>query len=164
MGIGVGIVADSDPESEGQECLLKGNFLTRENPDFQLIETLLWQPDSGFFLLAYHLERLLDSCRYFHFSVDPAFVEQQLHDPVADCRHSQRVHGPLRRSRCVCQPGRCRQTIPICTIKQPGGACLTASMGWLLIGAVLMSCLPTGQERLPKGPSAMSLSASGGNC
>jgi len=97
MGIGAGIVADSDPESEWQECLLKGNFLTRENPEFQLIETLLWQPDRGFFLLEYHLERLVDSSRYFNFSVDPDLVEQQLHDAVADCRHNQRVRLLLHR-------------------------------------------------------------------
>ncbi|WP_417908842.1 aminodeoxychorismate synthase component I [Candidatus Electronema sp. PJ] len=78
MGIGSGIVADSKPEEEWAECLLKGNFLTKNEPDFQLIETLLWQPESGFFLLDYHLERLADSARYFHFHCDVEEIRTRL--------------------------------------------------------------------------------------
>lgn len=77
MGIGSGIVADSVAEAEWEECLLKGNFLTKSSKstaDFQLIETLLWRTESGYFLLDYHLERLQDSARYFHFCHDPEEV------------------------------------------------------------------------------------------
>jgi para-aminobenzoate synthetase/4-amino-4-deoxychorismate lyase len=70
MGIGSGIVHDSDPRQEWEECLLKGKFLTAPKKDFQLIETLLWHPCSGFFLLAEHLKRLQDSARYFLFFCD----------------------------------------------------------------------------------------------
>ncbi len=89
MGIGSGIVADSKAEEEWAECLLKGNFLTKNEPDFQLIETLLWQPESGFFLLDYHLERLADSVRYFHFSCDIDEVRQRL--LVAVARRQERL-------------------------------------------------------------------------
>ncbi len=65
MGIGSGIVFDSDPESEWQESLLKGKFLTQPQPDFQLIETLLWLPGSGYWLLKEHLARLADSAAFF---------------------------------------------------------------------------------------------------
>jgi len=68
MGIGSGIVFDSDPAAEWTECLLKGRFLTRAGRDFQLIETLLWQPGAGYWLLAEHLQRLTDSADYFFFS------------------------------------------------------------------------------------------------
>lgn len=78
MGIGSGIVADSKPAEEWAECLLKGDFLTANEPDFQLIETLLWQPQAGFFLLEYHLERLADSARYFHFHCDIEQVRAHL--------------------------------------------------------------------------------------
>jgi para-aminobenzoate synthetase/4-amino-4-deoxychorismate lyase len=67
MGIGSGIVFDSEPEAEWQESLLKGKFLTRSQPDFQLIETLLWLPGSGYWLLDEHIERLSDSAEYFLF-------------------------------------------------------------------------------------------------
>ncbi|MGX9726932.1 MAG: aminodeoxychorismate synthase component I [Candidatus Electronema sp. VV] len=91
MGIGSGIVADSKAEEEWAECLLKGNFLTKNEPDFQLIETLLWQPESGFFLLDYHLERLADSARYFHFSCDIEAVRQRLAEAVARRQERLRV-------------------------------------------------------------------------
>ncbi|MDD3813052.1 MAG: aminodeoxychorismate synthase component I [Desulfocapsaceae bacterium] len=79
MGIGSGIVADSDPEQEWQECLLKGKFLTSFTPAFQLIETLLWEPETGYWLLADHLERLHASADYFLFCCDLSLIEQQLH-------------------------------------------------------------------------------------
>ncbi len=69
MGIGSGIVHDSDPEMEWRESLLKGNFLTRPRPVFQLIETLLWRPGSGYWLLDEHLQRLADSAAYFLFNL-----------------------------------------------------------------------------------------------
>ncbi len=74
MGIGSGIVSDSDPEDEWRECLLKSSFLTRPQPEFQLIETMLWRPESGFWLLDQHLSRLRQSAAYFNFTLD----EQQL--------------------------------------------------------------------------------------
>jgi para-aminobenzoate synthetase/4-amino-4-deoxychorismate lyase len=105
MGIGSGVVADSDPEAEWQECLLKGNFLSRPSPDFQLIETLLWQPESGYFLFEFHLERLADSARYFHFFHDQNVVEKTLEKAVTATRQSQRVRLLLFRD------GRCKVTV-----------------------------------------------------
>ncbi len=43
MGVGSGIVYDSDPKSEYAECRLKTNFLVKRRQNFQLIETMLWQ-------------------------------------------------------------------------------------------------------------------------
>ncbi len=67
MGIGSGIVHDSDPLQEWQECLLKGHFLTQPQEHFQLIETILWHPQYKYFLLDRHLERLQRSAEYFLF-------------------------------------------------------------------------------------------------
>lgn len=67
MGIGSGIVHDSDADQEWQECLLKGHFLTRSQAEFVLIETLLLHPEDGYFLLQEHLERLEESAHYFSF-------------------------------------------------------------------------------------------------
>ncbi|MDR3725319.1 MAG: aminodeoxychorismate synthase component I [Terracidiphilus sp.] len=81
MGIGGGIVIDSEPESEYAECLLKARFLTEPAPSFQLIETMLWQSEgehAGFPLLALHLDRLADSAAYFGFSCDRVEVEASL--------------------------------------------------------------------------------------
>jgi para-aminobenzoate synthetase/4-amino-4-deoxychorismate lyase len=67
MGIGSGIVWDSDPAGEWEECILKGRFLTKPVPEFQLIETMLWHPESGYWLLEMHLERLAESAGYFFY-------------------------------------------------------------------------------------------------
>ena len=78
MGIGSGIVWDSDPDAEWEECNLKGRFLTAPAPEFKLIETMLWQRRSGFWLLDKHLKRLEESARYFIFRFDLAEIEAVL--------------------------------------------------------------------------------------
>jgi para-aminobenzoate synthetase/4-amino-4-deoxychorismate lyase len=67
MGIGSGIVYDSDPADEWDECCLKGRFLTEPFPEFKLIETILHSPGQGFWLLERHLERLERSATYWGF-------------------------------------------------------------------------------------------------
>jgi para-aminobenzoate synthetase/4-amino-4-deoxychorismate lyase len=69
-GVGGGIVWDSDAGNEYEECRVKTAVLTADTPDFDLIETMLWEPGSGYFLLDLHLERLRQSAEYFGFPVD----------------------------------------------------------------------------------------------
>lgn len=97
MGVGSGIVHDSEPEGEWEESLLKSRFLTRPRPDFQLIETLLWEPGHGFWLLDYHLDRLRDSASYHMFVCDPVEVRQALEQEVAGRSGSARVRLLLHR-------------------------------------------------------------------
>jgi hypothetical protein len=78
MGVGGGIVADSDPQEEYRECLLKASFLTRTRRQFRLIETLLWQRDYP--LIALHLDRLQSSAAYFDFAFDRGSTAAQLRD------------------------------------------------------------------------------------
>jgi len=78
MGIGAGITHDSDPEEEWDESLLKGRFLTHAQPDFALFETMLWQPDEGYWLLDSHLKRLESSARFFKFSFNIGVIKNQL--------------------------------------------------------------------------------------
>lgn len=78
MGIGSGIVHDSDPLKEWQECQLKADFLTRPSAEFDLIETLLWQPDSGYWLFEEHLDRIADSADYFYYPFDRQEVRDAL--------------------------------------------------------------------------------------
>jgi para-aminobenzoate synthetase/4-amino-4-deoxychorismate lyase len=78
MGVGGGIVADSDPHDEYRECLLKASFVTRQHEPFQLIETILW--DGEFRLLSLHLDRLGLSAGYFNFPFNRAQVSSQLFD------------------------------------------------------------------------------------
>ncbi|MBF0252488.1 MAG: aminodeoxychorismate synthase component I [Candidatus Omnitrophica bacterium] len=76
LGIGSGIVIDSDGKKEYDECLLKGSFLTGATKDeLSLIETLLWE-DGNYFLVELHLKRLADSSLFFGFT----FEEKKLKD------------------------------------------------------------------------------------
>jgi len=65
MGVGSGILYEADADREYQECLLKGRFLTDPPLDFQLIETILWEPEIGYRNLQFHLDRLMRSAEYF---------------------------------------------------------------------------------------------------
>ncbi|MCK5088189.1 MAG: aminotransferase class IV, partial [Melioribacteraceae bacterium] len=69
LGIGSGVVWDSDPDQEYNETILKGNFLTNPLKYFELIETILVE-NGELFLLKYHLNRLKQSSEYFQFNYD----------------------------------------------------------------------------------------------
>jgi para-aminobenzoate synthetase/4-amino-4-deoxychorismate lyase len=84
MGIGSGIVWDSDPVGEWEECKLKGRFLTSPAPEFKLIETMLWHPVSGYWLLDIHLRRLAESAGYFFYPMNPEEIKLRLLDLAAD--------------------------------------------------------------------------------
>lgn len=79
MGIGSAIVADSDVQSEYDECLLKADFAVKPFRDFHLIESLRWD-DKGYHLLDRHMERLLSSAEYFDFACDQEAILNDLSD------------------------------------------------------------------------------------
>ena len=83
-GVGSGIVADSDVGDEYAECLTKAKILASpaRGPDFCLLETMLWTPDRGVFLLEYHLDRMADSAAYFGYSFDAAATRRALESLV----------------------------------------------------------------------------------
>jgi len=87
MGVGSGIVYDSDPDAEFAECLLKARFLTDE-PPFRLIETLRWTPAEGFYLLDRHFARLAASAAHFDFPCDLNEIERALENAVAGALNS----------------------------------------------------------------------------
>lgn len=76
LGVGSGIVIDSQAADEYRECLLKAEFLTHTVAPFSLIETLLWKGDYP--LLALHLERLEDSADYFGFDFHREAIQSSL--------------------------------------------------------------------------------------
>jgi para-aminobenzoate synthetase / 4-amino-4-deoxychorismate lyase len=78
MGIGSGIVIDSDAGREYEECKLKANFLTERSLGFDLIETLLW--DGEYRLVAMHMDRMEQSAEYFGFEFDREAMVSGLKD------------------------------------------------------------------------------------
>ena len=92
MGIGSGIVADSDGIKEYAECLLKMKFLTDPVRRFELIETMLHEPEKGIWLRGYHLARLAASAAYFGFVFDASKVHDAIEAAISgNANERQRV-------------------------------------------------------------------------
>jgi para-aminobenzoate synthetase/4-amino-4-deoxychorismate lyase len=81
-GVGGGIVWDSVAGNEYLECQVKARILTERRPTFQLLETMLWTPEGGIFLLREHLERLGDSADYFDYPLNLDPLQKQLEEQV----------------------------------------------------------------------------------
>ena len=71
-GIGSGVVWDSQPDLEYQECISKARVIEKPRifPKFAVLESLRWCPQEGFFLVDMHLERMRDSAAYFDYPFD----------------------------------------------------------------------------------------------
>jgi len=101
MGIGSGIVIDSNPYKEFEECKLKYKFLIKKVVKFMLVETILYCADfkteiknfydlllnitkeafqNGYFLLNLHIERLRNSALYFDFKFDEEKILHKLYN------------------------------------------------------------------------------------
>ena len=89
MGVGSGIVHDSDPHDEYCECLLKANFLTEPVHDFELLETIRWDPKTGWFLLKEHLDRLKDSAEYFGYRFERRTVLTSVNKSAREFRKNR---------------------------------------------------------------------------
>ncbi len=64
IGIGSGIVWDSDSEKEYDEVLLKSKFLTEPDPYFEIFETMKFS-NGNFERLDMHLSRMQDAASFF---------------------------------------------------------------------------------------------------
>ena len=78
LGLGSGLVVDSVPRDEWAECLLKGEFVRRESQDFDLIETMRFEPDEGIVELERHLDRMRSSSADLDFKFDRHSARNEL--------------------------------------------------------------------------------------
>jgi para-aminobenzoate synthetase/4-amino-4-deoxychorismate lyase len=78
LGLGSGLVVDSIPRNEWAECLLKGDFVHREAQEFDLIETMRFDPDEGIAELERHLDRLRTSATDLDFKFDRHAARNEL--------------------------------------------------------------------------------------
>jgi para-aminobenzoate synthetase/4-amino-4-deoxychorismate lyase len=82
MGVGAGIVYDSEANDEYAECQLKARFLTGLTNDFELFETMRAE-DNNCPLMVHHLGRLQKSAAYFGFSFDRDAVSAAVKEACA---------------------------------------------------------------------------------
>jgi len=91
-GTGGGITIKSSAEKEYQECLLKAKILTESTENqytannFKLLETMLWHPRNGWFLLEKHLERIEKSAEYFNYQIDIEKIRKALFRRINGCK------------------------------------------------------------------------------
>ena len=78
LGLGSGLVVDSQPSNEWAECLLKGDFVRRESQDFDLIETMGFDPSEGIVELDRHLDRMRNSAADLDFAFDRHAARNEL--------------------------------------------------------------------------------------
>lgn len=97
LGLGSGIVADSDAAAEWAECLAKGAFLTAGARPFDLIETMRFDPHDGLLRLERHLERMRDSAATFGFAFDRHAARNELQAATFRLRTPARVRLLLSR-------------------------------------------------------------------
>ncbi len=114
-GTGGGIVWDSVTGDEYIECQVKAKILTAKRADFSLLETLLWTPGEGYFLLPYHLQRLCDSATYFGIPVKENTVREELMGVTGSCSGE-----PHKVRLLVAQDGTIScQAVPLCQATVP---------------------------------------------
>ncbi len=102
FGVGSGITCDSSSDGEYEECLTKARMLAKQQPDFDLFETLRYEGKNGFFLIDRHIDRIEASARYFGFVFDRSSVLSALEKAVSDLDKSpHRVRLVLSRKGCV---------------------------------------------------------------
>jgi para-aminobenzoate synthetase / 4-amino-4-deoxychorismate lyase len=78
LGLGSGIVADSDPDEEWEECLAKGAFVTAAGQEFDLIETMAFNPEGGILRLDKHIARMKMSAETLDFAFSASDARRQL--------------------------------------------------------------------------------------
>jgi len=79
IGIGSGIVYDSNVEDEFYECEAKSVFFKKSFMPLDLIETFLWSRGRYYFK-SEHLDRLCQSAEFFHIRVNKGEIDRYLEE------------------------------------------------------------------------------------
>ncbi len=91
LGLGSGVVADSSSGDEWRECLVKGAFLKAATLQFDLIETMGFDPARGIVRLELHLERMKASAADLGVSFDRPAVRNALNHACVFLEASTRI-------------------------------------------------------------------------
>ena len=98
-GVGGGITWDSDARAEYEETVAKSRVLTARRPDFELLETMRFDPAEGVRHLERHLARLVASADSFSFRVDDTEIREAVEKAVASAPPDGDAHPALARAR-----------------------------------------------------------------
>jgi len=92
LGVGAGIVYDSDPQGEFAECRLKARFLTGLANEFDLFETIKASWQDGPRHLDLHLARIAASAAYFGMPFDEEAARALVVDACLGLPHKGGLH------------------------------------------------------------------------
>ncbi len=98
LGLGSGIVADSQAAGEWRECLAKGEFVGAAGESFDLIETMFFDPVEGVQRLEGHLARMKASAAALGFAFDRHGARNSLQSATFRLRSAARVRMRLAAS------------------------------------------------------------------
>ena len=98
LGVGSGITWYSATDAEFDECLAKGLFAQNIPPEFTLVESLLFEQETGYYLFERHLDRLSNSARHFRFSLNLDSVRSALENCSQGLIGSNKVRIMLARN------------------------------------------------------------------
>jgi para-aminobenzoate synthetase/4-amino-4-deoxychorismate lyase len=101
MGLGSGIVADSEAASEWRECLAKGAFVYESHRNFDLIETMRFDPVDGIAELERHLARMKASAEALGFAFDRHDTRNELQAATFRLREPKKLRLLLSRTGAV---------------------------------------------------------------
>ena len=98
MGLGSGIVWDSDPKNEYEEVLLKSRFLTEPLNYFEIFETMKYENGEIKFLDD-HLLRMKSAASYFLFKFNEKKIKKQIESKISnvDEHQSKKVRIALKK-------------------------------------------------------------------
>ena len=99
IGLGSGIVWDSNAEDEFNEVSLKSNFLVNPDKYFEIFETMLLE-DGKIFLLDNHINRIEKAADYFLFKFNKNLVLEKLNSSInnLDSNHKFKIKLVLTKS------------------------------------------------------------------
>ena len=123
IGLGSGIVADSSAEAEWDECIAKGAFVASDR-QFDLIETMAFDPMDGLVRLDAHLARMKASAMQFGFTFDRHAARNDLQAATIRLRNAARVRLVLARTGAVAidvrpMPARPQAPVDVAVVSLP---------------------------------------------
>ncbi|HJO63853.1 MAG TPA: aminodeoxychorismate synthase component I [Sphingomonas sanguinis] len=124
LGLGSGVVADSVAADEWDECLAKGAFLDGGRADFDLIETMGFDPIEGIQHLEAHLARMKASATALGFRFNRHDARNELQAATFRLRDARRIRLLLARSGALVvevgpAPAPFEQVVPVRVVPLP---------------------------------------------